>query len=156
MSCRIRISGESFFRPGESLLHTGSGGASGPDAFLKENTDDRSLRIVEGMVIKRKRKRALFELPRPQKRRRLFFNLGKVWLTYRQQRRKWARRILKENADDRSLRIVEGIVVKRERTLFELPHPQKRRRLFSTWGKFAAHRQRRRKWARRIFEGEYG
>ncbi len=42
------------------------------DAFLKENTDDRSLRIVEGMVIKRKRKRALFELPRPQKRRKFF------------------------------------------------------------------------------------
>ena len=65
---------------------------------------------------------------------------------------------LKENTDDQSHRIVEGMVIKRkrERTLFELPHPQKRRRLFSTWGKFAAHRQRRRKWARRIFEGEYG
>ena len=96
LSCCIRKSGEGFFRPGESLLHTCSGGASGPDVFLKENTDDRSLRIVE------------------------------------------------------------GIVVKRKQALFELPHPHKWRKLFSTWGKFAAHRPRRRKRVRRIFEGEYG
>ena len=38
------------------------------DAFLKENTDDQSHRIVEGMVIKRKRERTLFEVPHPQKR----------------------------------------------------------------------------------------
>ena len=96
LSCRIRKSGEGFFRAGESLLHTGSGGASGTDVFLKKN------------------------------------------------------------ADDQSHRIVEGIVVKRKQALFELPHPHKWRKLFSSWGKFAAHRQRRRKWARRIFEGEYG
>ena len=75
LSCRIRISGESFFRPGESLLHTGSGGASASDAFLKENTDDRSHRIVEGMVIKRER--ALFEL-RIRKSGDGFFDLRKV------------------------------------------------------------------------------
>ena len=51
------------------------------DAFLKENTDDQSHRIVEGMVIKRKRERTLFELPHPQKRRRLFSTWGKFCYT---------------------------------------------------------------------------
>ena len=60
LSCRIRKSGEGFFRAGESLLHTGSGGASGTDVFLKKNADDQSHRIVEGIVVKRKQ--ALFEL----------------------------------------------------------------------------------------------
>ena len=79
LSCRIRKSGEGFlFDLGKVLLHTGSGGVSGPDVFLKKNADDQSLRIVKGIVVKRER--ALFEL-RIRKSGEGFFDLGKVCYT---------------------------------------------------------------------------